>query len=111
MHPLYDVTAFEIIANYTLRVKFDDNTEQIINFEPVLHGEVYDPLRDLRLFNQVRLDAEVGTLVALISGLHNLNDPWSDLVNWFQDMMVNSAKYAIFVDAMRKFANPGECIL
>jgi Protein of unknown function (DUF2442) len=63
MHPLYDVTAFEIIANYTLRVKFDDNTEQIINFEPVLQGEVYEPLRDLRFFNQVRLDTEVGTLV------------------------------------------------
>jgi len=63
MHPLYDVTAFEIVGNYTLWVKFDDNTEQVINFEPVLQGEMYDPLRDLRLFNQVRLDAEVGTLV------------------------------------------------
>ncbi len=48
---------------------------------------------------------EVGTLVAFISGLHNLNDPWGDLVNWFQDMMVNSAKYAIFVAAMNRFAN------
>ena len=36
---------------------------------------------------------EVGTLVAFISGLNNLNDPWNDLVNWFQDMMVNDAKY------------------
>ena len=44
-------------------MKFDDNTEQIINFEPALQGEVYDPLRDLRFFNQVRLDADVGTLV------------------------------------------------
>ena len=25
---------------------------------------------------------EVGTLVAFLSGLHNLNDPWGDLVNW-----------------------------
>ena len=63
MHPLYDVTDFEIIADYILHVKFDDDTEQVINFEPILHGEVYGPLRDLRLFRQVRLDPEVATLV------------------------------------------------
>lgn len=63
MHPLYDVTDFEIVATYTLRVNFDDGTVQIINFEPVLHGELYGPLRDLQLFNQVRLDPEVATLV------------------------------------------------
>lgn len=62
-HPLYDVTAFEIVGPYTLRVSFDDNTEQTINFEPVLHGEIYRPLRDLEVFNQVRLDAETRTLV------------------------------------------------
>jgi ABC-type bacteriocin/lantibiotic exporter with double-glycine peptidase domain len=48
---------------------------------------------------------EVGTLVAFISGLRNLNDPWGDLVNWFQDMMVNRAKYSIFVAAMKRFAS------
>jgi len=51
---------------------------------------------------------EVGTLVAFISGLNNLNDPWSDLVNWFQDMMVNDAKYQIFADAMKRFAKEGK---
>jgi len=50
---------------------------------------------------------EVGTLVAFLSGLHNLNDPWGDLVNWFQDMMVNSAKYGIFIAAMDRFASRG----
>jgi hypothetical protein len=63
MRPLYDVTDFEIIADYILHVKFDDDTEQVINFEPILHGELYGPLRDLRLFRQVRLDPEVATLV------------------------------------------------
>jgi ABC-type bacteriocin/lantibiotic exporter with double-glycine peptidase domain len=51
---------------------------------------------------------EVGTLVAFISGLNNLNDPWGDLVNWFQDMMVNGAKYAIFVDALTRFSGRGK---
>lgn len=62
-HPLYDVVDFEIIGAYTLRVAFDDDSEQIINFEPVLRGELFGPLRDPDLFNQVHLDEEVNTLV------------------------------------------------
>lgn len=62
-HPIYHIMEFEITAPYTLRIKFDDNTEQTINFEPVLHGEIYSPLRDLSVFDQVRLDPEVRILV------------------------------------------------
>ncbi|MCI0377891.1 MAG: DUF2442 domain-containing protein [Gemmataceae bacterium] len=62
-HPIYRVRSFEIVAPYTLRVQFDDQTEQIINFEPILAGEPYRPLRDLSQFNQVRIDPEVKTLV------------------------------------------------
>lgn len=62
-HLIYRVLSFEIIAPYALRVQFDDNTEQIINFRPILTGEIYKPLRDLALFNQVQIDPEVHTLV------------------------------------------------
>lgn len=62
-HPIYRVRAFEIVAPYTLRVQFDDNTWQTINFEPVLAGELYAPLRDQSLFNQVQIDPEIHTLV------------------------------------------------
>jgi len=44
-------------------VRFGDDTEQTINFEAVLAGELYRPLRDLSVFNQVKLDPEVRTLV------------------------------------------------
>jgi hypothetical protein len=63
MHPLYDVTDFVIVDPYTLHVRFDDETEQTINFEPVLFGELYGPLRELSFFNQVQLDLETRTLV------------------------------------------------
>lgn len=62
-HGIYRVESFQIVSPYTLRVRFDDGTEQTINFEPVLTGELFGPLRDLDLFNQVRLDSEVRTLV------------------------------------------------
>lgn len=62
-HGIYQVESFEIVSPYTLRIRFDDGTEQTINFEPVLRGELLGPLRDLNLFNQVRVDPEVRTLV------------------------------------------------
>ena len=62
-HPIYRVESFEIISAYTLRVRFDDSTEQVIDFQPVLAGELYGPLRDLALFNEVHIDPEVRTLV------------------------------------------------
>jgi hypothetical protein len=63
VHPIYRVQSFQIVGPYTLCVKFDDNSQQTINFEPVLAGELYRPLRDLSLFNQVQIDPEVHTLV------------------------------------------------
>lgn len=62
-HPLVDVTAFQITGNYRLLVSFDDGLVREIDFHPVLHGEMLGPLRDVKLFNQVRLDHETGTLV------------------------------------------------
>lgn len=63
IHPIYRVQTFEIVSAYILRVCFDDDTEQVINFQPILAGELYGPLRDLSLFNRVRIDPEVHTLV------------------------------------------------
>src|SRR4051812_19253232 len=62
-HPIYRVTAVTIVSDYTLRVRFDDQTEQTINFRPVLAGELFGPLRDLELFGRVDIDAEAHTLV------------------------------------------------
>ncbi|MDX6384485.1 MAG: hypothetical protein QOK48_2058 [Blastocatellia bacterium] len=63
MHDIHRVKSFAIVAPYTLRVEFEDKTEQIINFEPTLAGELFGPLRNLSVFNQVRIDPEVHTLV------------------------------------------------
>jgi hypothetical protein len=55
------VVSFEHTAPYTLTVRFDDATQQVIDFRPVLASEIYAPLRDLTLFDQVRIDPEVHT--------------------------------------------------
>lgn len=61
-HKLYKVIHFEIVGDYTIRVEFDDNSEQVIDFKPVLYGEMWGPLKDLSLFNQVELDPVAHTL-------------------------------------------------
>jgi hypothetical protein len=62
-HPIFRVRSFHIVGPYTLSVQFDDDTVQVINFQPVLAGELFRPLRNLSIFDQVRLDPEVHTLV------------------------------------------------
>ena len=62
-HAIYRVESFRVVGPYTLRVRFDDESERTIDFRPVLEGELYGPLRDRGRFDQVRIDAEVHTLV------------------------------------------------
>jgi hypothetical protein len=62
-HPIYRVESFAIAGPYCLSIRFDDGTSRQIDFKSVLHGELYEPLRDLKLFEQVKLDPEVHTLV------------------------------------------------
>jgi ABC-type bacteriocin/lantibiotic exporter with double-glycine peptidase domain len=49
-------------------------------------------------------ETEVGTVVAFVSALNNVRDPWADLVNWYEDTMVTRTRYQTFVAAMAQFA-------
>lgn len=44
---------------------------------------------------------EVGAVVAVVSGLGKLNDPWGDLVNWGRELSVDAVKYRLFADALQ----------
>jgi hypothetical protein len=58
----HDVTKVEIIGDYLLRLTFDDGTQQEIYFKPLLYGPIFEPLRDLKQFNQVTLNPDTGTI-------------------------------------------------
>jgi len=62
-HEIYRVVSVEKVAPFILKVAFNDDTIQVIDFRPILNGELYGPLRDATLFDQVRIDPEVHTLV------------------------------------------------
>jgi len=56
----------------------------------------------------VRGEIQVGTVVAFVSGLAKVNDPWGDLVNWFREMTVTSVRYRLMADAVAWFGRGGK---
>jgi len=41
---------------------------------------------------------ELGTIVAFLSGLDRINDPWNELVNFYREWSVTEVKYALITD-------------
>ena len=89
-HKLYKVIDQRVLERYTIWVKFNDESEQIINFEPVLYGEMWGPLRDLVLFNQVAIDPIARTL----SWPNGADFDAETLRNWpdYKDELANRAQ-------------------
>ena len=89
MHAVYRVVAVEVVGAHTLRVAFDDGTDAVIDFSPVLKGTLYGPLRDAELFAQVAIDPEVHTVV------------WPNGADFDPETLYNWPKY---VDEMARLA-------
>jgi ABC-type bacteriocin/lantibiotic exporter with double-glycine peptidase domain len=47
---------------------------------------------------------EIGGVVAFISGIGRITDPWGDLVNYFRDVNLTQVKYALVRDAINQQA-------
>jgi ABC-type multidrug transport system fused ATPase/permease subunit len=46
----------------------------------------------------------IGGVVAFLSGIGRLNDPWGDLVNYFRDVNVTQIKYRLLAEAVGRLA-------
>ena len=53
----------EYLREYKILVTFDDGKRGVIDLEHELWGEVFEPLRDVGLFQRFRFDAELDTIV------------------------------------------------
>ena len=62
-HEIRRVTSFQKVAQFTQRVDFNDGTSQVIDFRPVLKGDLPVSLQEPSLFDRVTLDNEAHTLV------------------------------------------------
>ncbi len=58
-----EVTSVRVIKPYVLEVSFSDGVCKCVDIEPLLWGEMFEPLRDFALFSQVAVDPELATIV------------------------------------------------
>jgi hypothetical protein len=58
-----DVIEVRYVREYTVWLRFEDGTEGEVDISRSFRGPVFEPLRNLEYFKQVRVDAELGTIV------------------------------------------------
>ncbi|MGK7892771.1 MAG: DUF2442 domain-containing protein [Xenococcus sp. (in: cyanobacteria)] len=57
------VTEAKYFEEYKVEVTFNDDRKGIADFENALSGKVFEPLKDLKLFSQLKVDSELETIV------------------------------------------------
>jgi len=58
-----DVVEVRYVRNYTVWLRFQDGTAGEVDIQPSFKGPVFEPLRNVEFFKQVRVDPEIGTIV------------------------------------------------
>ena len=57
------ITNVKYLHEYQLWLRFNDDSEGIVDLGGELWGTVFEPLKDLTLFRQAKLDKELATVV------------------------------------------------
>jgi hypothetical protein len=58
-----DVVEVRYVRDYTLWLRFQDGTCGEVDISRSFKGPVFEPLRNVEFFRQVRVDPELGTIV------------------------------------------------
>ena len=56
------ITKAKYLTDYKVQVVFNDGKEGVADLSDALRGPVFDPLKDKKLFAQLRLDKEMETI-------------------------------------------------
>jgi len=60
MHFVRDVT---YISEYKLRLTFEDGNVKMVDMFPHLDGEIFEPLKDIDYFKNVKVNPDIDTIV------------------------------------------------
>ena len=60
MHFVEDVT---YISEYKLLLTFEDGVAKLVDLEPYLDGEIFEPLKNIDYFKTVRVNPDIDTIV------------------------------------------------
>jgi len=51
------------MSEYKLLLTFEDGVVKLVDMEPYLDGEIFEPLKDIDYFKTVRLNPDIDTIV------------------------------------------------
>jgi hypothetical protein len=57
------VQAVEYLGEYRLALTFSDGSVRTIDLEAELYGEIFEPLKEVSYFKQVKVNHEIDTIV------------------------------------------------
>jgi hypothetical protein len=57
------VTSVEYVSGYKLRLGFNDGSTRLADLADHLHGEIFEPLKNQRLFRTAKLNPDLDTVV------------------------------------------------
>jgi len=60
---MHFVTSVEYVSGYKLRLGFEDGSVRVVDLAQELNGEVFEPLKELRVFRTARLNPDLDTVV------------------------------------------------
>jgi hypothetical protein len=59
---ILQITEAKYLTDYKVQVSFNDGKEGVADLSDVLRGPVFNPLKDKKLFAQLRVDEELATI-------------------------------------------------
>lgn len=60
---MHFVTSVKYVSGYKLRLGFEDCSVRLVDLARELDGEIFKPLKDLRVFQTARLNSDLDTVV------------------------------------------------
>jgi hypothetical protein len=60
---MHYITGVRYVSGFELHLQFEDGGWRVVDLEPHLDGEVFEPLRDRSRFGTARLNPDIDTVV------------------------------------------------
>ena len=56
------IKSVSYIEDYKLKVVFEDDTIKLVDLKPHLEGEIFQPLKNVEYFKQVKVNTDIDTI-------------------------------------------------